>query len=271
LMTGKSTATKFVQSACLSLLALIFGGSLALAQEVADSRQAKEERLVAMLASGNEEQKLEAAIELGSLLSATTQATQQTVSSLGNVLGRDSSAVIRSLAARAMELSRDDRFVSVLLSSLNSEREVAVRKTIIYALARHNSTQVVAALLPGLKDRQQDIRAAAAYALAEIGDPASADSLIELLGKRGKDEDAFARSQAARGLGKMGNRAAIDDLLKALNRDKSSEVRRESVRSLGQIANVQDVKIVEALKLAKLESDPYLAALAASALERLSP
>lgn len=272
-MILKPTIKNFAKAACLSLFAIVFAGSSAMAQDTTDLRQ---ERLVSLLASGNDEQKLEAAIEIGTLLSSV-KATSQIASSLEVILQRDPSAVLRALAARAMELSGDDRFVPVLLSSLNAEREIAVRRAIIHALALHNSSQVVMALLPMLNDKSQDIRAAAAYSLAEIGDPASPslsglkDALIDLLRKRGKEEDAFARSQAARGLGKIGDRAAIDELLNALNRDKSPEVRRASAWSLGQIANSQDVKVIEALKMAKLQPDPYLAASAASALERIKP
>lgn len=264
LMNLKDKIQNFAKIFCLSLFAVVVAASPVLAQ---DSRQ---EQLVKLLAAGNDEQRLDAVIELGVMLSAT-KSEPQTISSLENTLQRDASAVIRALAANAMESSRDEKFVPVLLSSLTSEREVAVSKAIIYALARHRSAQIVATLLPRLKDKKQDIRAAAAFALAEIGDTNSAQALIELLKKRGKDEDAFARSQAAIGLGKIGDRAAIDVLLNALNRDKSSEVRRESARSLGQIANGQDRRVIEALKQARLQSDPYLVAFAESALERLKP
>lgn len=266
-MILKNTMRNFAKAFCLSLVVLVLAGSWAMAQDAADSRQ---EQLVALLLTGNDDQKLDAAIELGEMLS-TTQATPQTISSLENTLQRDPSAIIRALAARAMELSRNEKFVPALLSSLNSEREVAVSKAIIYALATHRSSQVVATLLPMLKNKKQDIRAAVAFALAEIGDPVSAQALIDFLKRRGKDEDAFARSQAVIGLGKIGDHAAIEVLLNALNRDKSSEVQRESARSLGLIANDKDLKVVEALKQAKLQSDPYLVALAESALEKLKP
>ncbi|MEK7833326.1 MAG: hypothetical protein AAB401_19710, partial [Acidobacteriota bacterium] len=148
------------------MFALVLVGSWVLAQDATDSRQ---ERLVALLSSGNDEQKLEAVIELGSLLSEI-RATAQTISSLQNTLQRDPSAVTRALSARAMESSKDERFLPVLLLSLSSEREVAVSKAIIYALATQRSPQVVTSLLPVLKDKRQDIRAAASYALAEIAD-----------------------------------------------------------------------------------------------------
>lgn len=269
-MTGTRTLQNFAnaaQSICLSFLVALISGNQVLAQQATDIRQ---ERLTAGLSSGNEDQRLESAIELGSLLSATPP-TPQTVSSLSAVLQRDSSAVMKALAARAMELSRDDRFVSALLASLNSEKDVSVSKAVIYALARHRSPEVVAVLLAKLKDKALDVRSAAAYALAEIAEPASITVLIEVLKKRGKDEDVFARSQAARGLGKIGTHVAVESLLAALQRDKSLEVRREAARSLGLIASRQDAKVIEALKLAALQIDPYLVNLATLSLEKLKP
>lgn len=237
-----------------------------LAQEIESSRQV---RLLDVLESGTEEQRLDAAIQLGSLLSSGRAATSQTVAALESILRQDSSPLLRALTARAMELSRDSRFISALLAGLKTERELEVSKAIIQALAVHRSPEVVTDLLPLLNHKKQDIRAATSYALAEISDPATTEALIKVLKNRGKEEDAFMRAQAARGLGKIGNREAMEILLVALSKDKSSEVRREAVRSLGQIATSSDIKVVEALKLARQQPDPYLQALAASALEKI--
>lgn len=252
--------------AYLGLFVCSSTSGLAFAQEVSISRQ---ERLAALLTSGNDEQKLDAVIDMGALLSVNSHATPQTVSILGSLLQSDSSPIIRALAARSMELSRDERCAPVLLSVLKTEQEPEVRRAVIYALAYQHSPEVVETLLPLLKYKKQDIRAAAAFALAELGVSASMNAFIDLLRKRGSEEDAFARKQAVRGLGKIGDPVAIDVLLTVLNRDKSSEVRREAVLSLGRIAKAQDVKVIEALKLVTLQSDPYLAALATSALEKL--
>ncbi len=264
----KAPVRNFVGAICLSLLGIVGLAHPALIQGVADSRQAQ---LVDQLISGNEEQKLEAAIDLGAMLSTNMAATSETISSLGNVLQNDSSSVLRALAARAMGLSRDSRFVSVLLKTLKTEREVEVSRAIIQALSSHRSPEVVEALLPRLNHKKQDIRAVTAYALAEMSDPAVADALIDVMKKRGKGEDAFMRAQAARGLGKIGHREAIEILLAALDHDESAEVRRESARALGYIANSQDGKVIEALKLARHQPDPYLQASAALALEKIKP
>ncbi|HQR35535.1 MAG TPA: HEAT repeat domain-containing protein [Blastocatellia bacterium] len=252
--------------ACLSLLIWSAVNCQAIAQEVISPQQ---ERLALLLSSGNDEQKLEALIEMGTLISGpTSRATPKTISILGSLLQSDASPVIRALAARAMELNRDEKCLPFLLSALKNDREPAVLKAIIYALAYQRSPEVIETLVRLLNDKKQEIRAASAFALAEIGAPASTKAFIDLLRKRGNDEDAFARKQAVRGLGNIGDPVAIDALLTVLNRDKSSEVRRQAVFSLGRIAKAQDTKVIEALKLATLQSDPYLAALAASALEK---
>ncbi|MDX2043725.1 MAG: HEAT repeat domain-containing protein [Acidobacteriota bacterium] len=256
-----------IRQAFWSLLALWLTASVVLAQVPGrtDSLQAE---LLARLASGNEEQRADAVIELGSRLSAIS-AEPATVDALSNLLQRDASPMVRSLTARAIEFSRDDRFVTALLAGLKSEREISVRKATIYALAFQKSSQVVGALLPLLKDKKQEIRAAVVLALAEIGDPISKDSLIDLLKKRSKDEDIFARNQAARALGNMPGQASVDALIASLNRDKSQEVRRASAQALGMIASKQDAKVVEALKFARQDVDPYLVSVAETALSRI--
>jgi HEAT repeat protein len=145
-----------------------------------------------------------------------------------------------------------------------------VRKAIIYALARYPQAPVTSALIPFLKDKKPELRAAAAFALAEIGDASSAPALAEVLRKRGKDEDAFARSQAARGLGGVGGREAVNSLLEALTRDKSQEVRREAARALGRIATKQEVRVIEALRAATTSNDPYLATAADEAMASIN-
>ena len=268
MISRKALVRNFVGAIGLGLFAIFALAHPALPQEVADSRQA---RLVAQLASGNEEQKLEAVIELGAMLSTKTLATSETIASLGSLLQQGASPVLRALAARSMELSRDSRFVSVLLATLKNEREIEVSRAIIHALAAHRSPEVVTVLLPMLNHKKQDIRAATAYALAEMSDPSTTEALMNVLKNRSKGDDVFMRAQAARGLGKIGNREAIEVLLVALNRDDSAEVRRESARSLGYIANSQDGKVIEALKLARHQPDPYLQVSAALALEKIQP
>jgi HEAT repeat protein len=94
--------------------------------------------------------------------------------------------------------------------------------------------------------------------------------MLRLLQKRQKDEDAFTRSQAARALGRIGNHSAIEVLVKSLLRDKSPEVRREAASALGLVANKHDLRVIETLREASLQADPYLAGIAKEALDKVN-
>jgi HEAT repeat protein len=248
-----------------SLCAIVFG------QETERQANPLEEQLLSRLASGDEEQRLDAVTRAGALFMIAPDSVRSSIiSTLSNFLQMDPSPVARALAARALEVSRDDRVIPTLITALGKEREVAVRKAIIYALARYPQAQAISALIPFLKDKKHELRAAAAYALAEIGDASSAQALIAMLQRRGKDEDAFARSQAARGLGRIGSRDATDSLLEALTRDKSPEVRRRAVWALGRVATRQEEKVVEAIRAATISNDPYLAATADEAIASIN-
>lgn len=230
-----------------------------------------QKELLTRLTSGDEEQRLDAITRIGALWSDAPDSVEASlITALGNILQQDSSPVIRALAARALEIGggnhANDSVAPTLIAALGKEREVAVRKAIIYALARYPQRQVTASLIPYLIDRNLELRAATAFALAESGDETSVPALTSLLERRSKDEDAFARSEAARGLGRIGGRDSIEPLLEALSRDKSQEVHREAARALGRIATRQDVNVIEALRKAALSNDPYLVAAAESAL-----
>lgn len=234
-----------------------------------------QKELLSRLASDEEEERIDAVARISAVWrDRPDSADASAIIAIGNSLRQDSSPVVRALAARALETSAGSHnsgdAVAALIAALGQEREVAVRKAIIYALARYPQPQVTTALIPVLNDRNSELRAAAAYALAENGDAATAQSLIEALRRRGNDEDAFARSRAARGLGRIGGPDAINPLLEALTRDKSQEVRREAARALGRIASKQDAKVIEALRDAALSNDPYLVIAADDAIASIN-
>lgn len=236
------------------------------------------QELLERLASGDEERRIDSLARICALLRDEPDAIEtQVITPLGAILRQDSSPVVRALAARALEIcagnpggGQDDEAAAALLAALGKERELAVRKAIIYALARYPQPQVTSALIPFLKNKHTEVRAAAAFALAENGDPASAQALAELLRRGAKDEDSFARSQAARGLGRIGGHDSIDLLINALSNDRSQEVRREAALALGRIATSQDTKVIEALRNATLSNDPYLVSAAEKALANIN-
>jgi hypothetical protein len=245
----------------------------------ADRRTDRSRReYLSRLASGDEEQRIDSLVRICALLRDEPDAIETPViTSIGDALQRDSSPVVRALAARALEISagnlgagQADEASAALLAALGKERELAVLKAIIYALARYPQPQITSALIPFLKNKRSEMRAAAAYALAEIGDPASTQALTELLRRGGKGEDAFARSQAARGLGRVGGHDSIELLTDALSDDRSQEVRREAALALGRIATSQDAKAIEALRSATLSNDPYLVNAAENAITNIN-
>jgi HEAT repeat protein len=242
------------------------------------SGQSRKE-LLSRLASGDEEQRIDAITQIGALPRDTSDSDQiPVITALGNSLQQDSSPVVRALAARTLGIvagnqghsQSDGIAVAALIAAIGKERELAVRKAIIYALACYPQPQVTTALIPFLKDKKREVRAATAYALAENADPASAQPLVEVLRRGAKDDDAFARSQAARGLGRIGGRDAIDPLIAALTHDRSQEVRREAAQALGKIATRQDANVIEALRGATLSNDPYLVSAAENAIASIN-
>lgn len=253
------------------LLFISISQGISFCQDAAVRSQVLQKELMAQLSNGSEEQRLDAASRLPGVFDASpNSASPETFDILSRTLRHDPSPVIRALLARAFETCCGQRAEPLLLEALLSEREIAVRKAIIYALARCPSSETISTLSSLLDDKKSEIRAAATYALAELGAHGTANELANVLRKRQKSEDAFARSQAARGLGRIGDPVSIDILLNSLQHDKSEEVRRESALAIGLIATKQDLKVIEILKIMEKESDPYLANAASTALTNIN-
>lgn len=229
-----------------------------------------QENLAENLLSGDSDQRQDALVRLGAWLSdSNNRLSEKTFLIVGKILQGDSSAVSRAMAARVFEANHDNQSIPLLLESLGKEKEVGVQKAIIYALSQYSSPSILTSLISLLKNKKSEIRAAAAYALAEIGDQSTSPALIGLLKERRKDEDAFARAQAVRGLSKSGNDNVVEILLNTFLRDDSAQVRRAAANALGETAQQRDVKVIEALREALLADDPYLVAAARNALDKI--
>lgn len=229
-----------------------------------------EAQCVARLTGGNEEVRLSGLVELATLFkSARREPRPATVAALIEVLRNDIQPVLRTHAARVIELTAPSSATDALLTALQSEREVATRKAVIYALARYHAAPVTAALISLLKHKEVELRATAAYALAELADTASSSALHECFVKRRGDNDAFMRAEAARALGRIGYRVAVPDLRKALLKDDAI-VRRAAAEALGWLVTSSDQEALAALREAAVDEDPYLRAAATQALQRIS-
>ncbi|MER3501614.1 MAG: PBS lyase [Candidatus Fervidibacterota bacterium] len=135
----------------------------------------------------------------------------------------------RDLPETARKLSKSDcldhlyeRVVGALLR--HEDRKIAIE-----ALVKIGEP-AVEPLIEALRDRDWEVRWAAAYALGKIGKPA-VEPLIEAL----RDRDGKVRRAAADALGAIGDARAVEPLIEAL-RDRDWEVREAAVNALGKIA-----------------------------------
>lgn len=133
------------------------------------------------------------------------------------------SAVTIGIAAEGQEIG------SFIEQLQNKKEIVEVRRKAAYALGQIGDPASVTVLVQSLKDERGEVRAAAASALVRIGSLA-VPKLIRSL----KSEDVIVRSTAAYALGRIGELDAIPALVQALN-DERWEVRQNAAAALGKI------------------------------------
>jgi nitrite reductase/ring-hydroxylating ferredoxin subunit len=112
-----------------------------------------------------------------------------------------------------------------------SHRDEDVRWAAAGALARTGKA-AVEPLLAALENKDSMVRLRAAWALGRIGDERAVHQLILAL----RDGDWSVRMRAADALGSLGARQATDGLLLLL-RDKNADVRRHVIGALTKIAD----------------------------------
>lgn len=195
---------------------------------------------------------------------------------------RDSSAIVRATAAKAV-LSLPSEEAAVLLLSALQDRDEFVRRETAYALGETRSRSAVSPLVELLeRDKEDSVRSSAAVALGQIGDESAVIALTQVLGRRvsasglinrvrrrKKDENEFVRRAAARSLGQIGNRAAVPALSAVLLDELAPhDVRREAAVSLGLIG---DATAAGALRKVLTSRDTYLSRIAYQSLLKISP
>jgi HEAT repeat protein len=99
-------------------------------------------------------------------------------------------------------------------------------------------------LIAGLGDEDSSVRADAAEALGELGDPQAVDPLIAVL----EDEDVFVRLAAVEALGKIGEASAVTSLTKTLWRSETpsgeslADVQTAAATALAAIGDPSAIK-----------------------------
>ncbi|MGE0101115.1 MAG: HEAT repeat domain-containing protein [Blastocatellales bacterium] len=226
------------------------------------------ERISADLSSQEKEERLSALIAMRGIARELGAGDRDAVAArCGDILRSDPSPVVRAAAAGVLEEIGTPTSSAQIVESLPRQKEVNVRKAIAYALAGHKDTESLDILRTLLRDRKAEVRGAAAWAIAQRNETSLSDDLIRYLRKYRKDEDAFGRSMAVRALG--AHPEARDLLLRILSGDKHDIVLISAASALARIAAPGDTEVIEALKVAALSRNPYLASQSNAALDQL--
>ncbi|HEX7418587.1 MAG TPA: HEAT repeat domain-containing protein, partial [Thermoanaerobaculia bacterium] len=119
-----------------------------------------------------------------------------------------------------------------LRDALSSEPDAAVRGNIVEALAKIGGATELPALTQVLQhDKDEIVRARTASALGKAHLSGAVDALVSALG----DESASLRAGAAEALGEIGDPRARSALEKAARSDPDSSVRTSAAAALGKL------------------------------------
>jgi HEAT repeat protein len=185
--------------------------------------------LNAMARDTDEAVRLTAVAALGSLRNPGA------VPALAAVLQSNADDGMRDAAVRALGEIGDESAIDALLATL--EASGGPTEPMVEAVARVGDRKAVPALLTLLSDPSDEIRAAAAHALAELEDPCALEPLLELL-RNNRNSDV--RESAALALGLIGDRSVVAALIEALH-DTASSVRVEAAWALGHLRAAEAV------------------------------
>ncbi len=158
----------------------------------------------------------------------------------------DPEPVVRETSARALgqirypndtkksggrfeDMTEDRKAADGLLHTLK-DKETNVRASAAAALANYGKPEVTKVLITMLSEQIATLRAAAATGLGGCPYPEVIPALIHVL----RDDDFFARLCAARSLGRLGDSQALNPLLELLH-DQNASVRLNTARALADL------------------------------------
>ena len=125
-------------------------------------------------------------------------------------------------------VDRGQESVSALATLLGTSANVDARTRAVFALYRINTSESIAALREGLKDKDLQVRVAAAKALGLAKDKGSVDQLTQMI----QNDEPACRRQAATALGQIGEPSVIPALLKASDGVKDRFIEHAIIYSL---------------------------------------
>lgn len=169
----------------------------------------------------------------------------------GNIFGQDLEILVNKIKHGTSEEKREALYQIRLIQTPEASRiavlalqdsDEIVRVTATYSVIYLPSYEVFQLLEPFLNDKSPFVRKETAYAIGKAANPHPIPVLLSLLRK---EKDIEIKSAIAVALGEIGEPLAIEELLKILQRKPKEEedfLRRSAARSIGQIAQIQQVK-----------------------------
>jgi len=185
------------------------------------------------------------------------------VPALIRALEEDREPRVRAAAASALGLIGDPEAIPALLAALEDEPRVQEATLIALALLGKGNEAVLAAVRAKLTEgKTGEVRGAAAWALALMGDRESIPRLIGLL----EDPESIARGSAALALGLLKARRAIPALQAAFGEEPYAEVR---LGILIALLLIDESALEPILSEALSDLDPLIRLIAALSAVRL--
>jgi HEAT repeat protein len=171
---------------------------------------------------------------------------REAVDVLGTALGKDSDPRVREMIVWALGNSRGRTASAAITNALRRDDDEAVRETAAWALGEMNDRSAADALGAAAEnDKSSRVRGTAAWGIGQLrGDGGKAPAgLLKVL----RDDDDDARLKAAWALGQIGDPASLSAIRDALKVEKSSEVRRALIRAMIKAGGRSEEALTELL------------------------
>ncbi|MBO6576237.1 MAG: HEAT repeat domain-containing protein [Rhodothermales bacterium] len=159
-----------------------------------------------------------------------------------------------------------DRRAGQALMSLLDDSDAEVRATAAWGLAEIEYTPALDALLALAEDPNDDVQERAIWAIGEIAEEADSGRAVEVLIGALGSQNANVREMAAWSLGESESPRATEALAAALNAERSPEVKAKIAWALGEI---EDDRAVPALAVAMRDANTEVRTAAAYALSEI--
>jgi len=203
---------------------------------------------------GSVQEKREALYQIRNL--QTVEASRAAILAL-----QDPDEIVRVTATHSVIFLPGDESAQILLPLLQ-DKSLFVRRETIYALGKTKNSKVVPLLLEILRrDKVLEIRTATALALGEIGDDSALDPFLKLLQKKPKETEAFLRRTVVRSIGQIAQRQQLKEIYtvtpESLLPDRYDVLVNQQYSNLAEISSElrQSVSVLLAVLQNSKESD----------------